>query len=244
MTPRAAVDRLLVAIESRDLRQIAASLTIDARWQNVPHQPAIGRDAVIDLLATIITWSDRVEWEVVSSAVVGDSVLAERIDRFWMGGDEHAVRCNGVFEVDPGTQLVSAVRDYVDIGEWRARIGPVYERMAARSTIAVVERHLAAVGRCDVASMAADYALDATLVRGGDVFNGWFDIAGYFDSVPDRLAACTLEFADVAAHDDETTVVSWVITREARRVAAGTDTYRVQRGRIVEQVVRLDGADF
>ena len=226
------------------MRQIAEALTTDARWQNVPHQPAIGRDGVIALLAPITTWSDRVEWEVVSAAVVGNAVMAERIDRFWIGGDEHAVRCNGVFEVDPDTQLVSAVRDYVDVGEWRARIAPVYQRMVARSSIEVVERHLTAVDRRDIASMTADYAIDATLVRGNELFSGWFDIAGYFDTVPDRLASFMLEFVDVAARDDETTAVSWVVTDRSRLVAGGTDTYHVQRGRIVEQVVVLDGADF
>ncbi len=244
MSPRPAVDRLLAAIESRDLRRLAAALTVDAQWQNVPHPVAAGRDAVIGLLAPIITWADRVEWEVLSAATTDRSVLVERIDRFWIAGDEHAVCCTGVFEVDPTTDRVRAVRDYVDLGEWRTRIAPVDERMRARPSIAVVGRHLAAVERRDVAGMAADYAHDATLVRGHDEFHGWFDIAGYFDTVPHRLDGHTLRIVDVTARDSETVVVTWVIELGSRRVAGGSDIYAVRQGRITRQVVALDGDDF
>ena len=62
------VARLLAAIGSRDLRRIAGALTPHASWQNVPHDPAVGRDAVVALLGGIVCWSDDVRWDVVSSA--------------------------------------------------------------------------------------------------------------------------------------------------------------------------------
>ena len=130
VSPHAAVDALLAAIESRDLRRIADQLTDDATWQNVPHPAAVGRDAVLALLGPILTRSDRVVWDVVTAATVGNDVMVERVDRFWIDGTEHAVHCNGVFTVDTDTGLVAAVRDYVDLGEWRARIAPALARQA------------------------------------------------------------------------------------------------------------------
>ena len=244
MSPIEIVQTLIAAIESRDLRRIAAALSPDARWQNVPHEAATGRGRVIAMLAPIVTWSDRVAWEIVTIATDERHVIAERVDRFWINGEEHAVRCNGVFEVDPERAIVTAVRDYVDLVEWRGRITPVYDRMSKRSPLAVVGRHLAAVDRREVASMAADYALDATLTRGGDELTGWFEIADYFDSVPARLTGRSLEFADVAEHPDGTVTVRWTITDGAAESASGTDTYLVANGRIVAQSVALATDDF
>ena len=81
-------------------------------------------------------------------------------------GDEHAVRCNGVFDIDGDGRLL-AVRDYVDLGEWRDRVGPVLTRRRSAPPGEVVARHLDAVDRLDVLAMAADYAHDAVLERAG-----------------------------------------------------------------------------
>jgi limonene-1,2-epoxide hydrolase len=196
------------------------------------------------MLAPILTWSDRVEWEVVEMHAGINVTMVERIDRFWIDGDEYAVRCNGVFGVDTGAGVVTSVRDYVDLEEWRDRITPIYERMASRSSIEVVRRHLAAVDRREVASMAADYALDAQLLRGTAAFTGWFAIAEYFDTVGARLGPHTLRFTALTDPSLETATVEWIITGDSSVVATGTDHYRVVGGRIVEQVVVLDGTDF
>ena len=78
VSPHAAVDALLAAIESRDLRRIADQLTDDATWQNVPHPAAVGRDAVLALLGPILTRSDRVVWDVVTAATVGTRPISPR----------------------------------------------------------------------------------------------------------------------------------------------------------------------
>ena len=54
---RLAVEALLAAIESRDLRKVECALHPDAVWQNVPHEPAMGRESVMQMLASIICWS-------------------------------------------------------------------------------------------------------------------------------------------------------------------------------------------
>lgn len=239
----AGVARLLAAIESRDLRRIADALTPDATWQNVPHPPAVGRDAVVALLAGIVCWSDEVRWDVVSSATDGDATRCERIDRFVIAGEEHAVRCDGVIRVDPRSGRVAAVRDDVDLGEWRARIDPVMTAMAARSPADVVARHLVGVERRDPVAMAADYALDAVLERAGVAYAGWAEIAGYFDTVPARLGAGSLRFGAVRATGDGV-VVRWSITDGSTLVASGRDRYTVAAGRISHQAVELDDVDF
>lgn len=240
----AAVTALLTAVESRDLRRIEACLDPAATWQNVPHAPAVGRRAVLELLAPVVTWSQRVAWDVATIGATGEHVLVERLDRFWIDGVEYAVACNGVFTVDVGSGRVRAVRDYVDLGEWRARIAPVLADLERRAPVDVVARHLAAVGTGDPVAMAADYALDATLERNDAVYAGWAAIAGYFDTVPRRLAGTTLVFGEVADTGADTAAVPWSVERDGHVVAAGRDEFTVRAGRIVAHTVELAGRDF
>ncbi len=232
-----ATGALLAAVESRDLRAIEDALTPDATWQNVPSPPNVGRAAVMAALAPIVTWSDEVRWDVVSASYDETTGWLERVDRFVIDGVEHAVQCNGVFEVRDGR--VAVVRDYVDIVDWRARIGPVMHELSERSPRDVVARHLGAVERRDMVAMAADYALDAELVRSGTIYRGYRPISDYFDTVPARLAGSELVLGDPEQFG-EAIIVPWQIPGRA----SGTDGYVVRTGRIVQQTVVLDNQDF
>lgn len=238
------VRRLLQAIESRDLRAVHDALALDVTWQNVPHNPAIGRDAVVAMLAPILTWSDEVRWDVVTANYTDSTGWVERIDRFWIGGVEHAVRCNGVFDVDPECGDVVSVRDYSDLEEWRRRIGPAYERLAHRDAIDVVRRHLGAVTRRDPVAMAADYHLSATLRRGSTVIKGWTEIADYFDGVPARLSGSAFAVEALTEPRPGHVVSEWTIKQPDGAIVRGHDAFTVQSGRIVDQQVQLDRNDF
>jgi limonene-1,2-epoxide hydrolase len=245
---QAAVTGLLTAIESRDLRAIRRTLSENVTWQNVPHPAARGRDAVISHLANIITWSDEVRWEIVSASYGERHAWVERIDRFLLDHTWYAVQCNGVIEVD-NTGLVTGVRDYVDLGEWRSRVQPVLDALANRSPIVVVQRHLDAVRHGDAVAMAADYAADAVLVRGHDRFVGWDAIADYFDGVPDRLGERAVTFGNVTTTPNGEVLAQWTIAASAATTpyigaVSGIDTFVVAGGRIVHQTVSLLGNDF
>lgn len=237
-----AVRALLAAIESRDARAVEDALAPTVTWQNVPHPPAAGRDAVLRLLRDIVTWSDEVRWDVVSASFGPDTAWLERVDRFVIDGVEHAVRCNGVFTVADG--VVGKVRDYVDLGEWRARVGPALAAMAGRPAEEVVRRHLDGVLALDTVRMAADYAHDAVLVRPDGERQGWRAIADYFDTVPERLRGAELQFGSMARSTGGPVVVRWTITRPGNASLSGTDAYEVRAGRIAQQTVTFDTTDF
>ncbi len=239
-----AVRTLLTAVESRDLSAVAAAIATDCTWQNVPHTPITGRDAVVELLAPVLCWADRVEWEVVSESYGDGTAWVERADRFWIDGEEHVVRCNGVLTVDVAAGLVTSVRDYVDLGEWRARIGPVLEAMAQRSAVDVVARHLGAVDRRDQVAMVADYAPEAVLERGSDVYRGRREIAAYFETVPHRLGESRLTLHAPLAGGASEATVAWSIDAADGSSVSGNDHYTVQQGRILRQRVTLQGSDF
>ena len=95
---RAAIADLLSAIQSRDLRNVARVLHPDVSWRNVPHPPTVGRDAVVAVLGGVLTWSDQVQWDVVSDGYEPGRAWLERVDRFLIDGDWLDVRCNGVID--------------------------------------------------------------------------------------------------------------------------------------------------
>lgn len=239
-----AIRRLFEAIESRDLRAVRDALRPDATWQNVPSDPSIGRDAVVASLAPILTWSDTVRWDVVTANHSANMAWIERIDRFVIDGVEHAVRCNGVFEVDPALGKVVSVRDYVDLGEWRKRIGPAYDRLTQRDAIDVVHRHLGAVARRDPVAMAADYHLAARLSRGETLLDGWMEIADYFDDVPARLSDSVLAVETLSEPRPGHVRSTWTITSPDGAIVRGRDEFAVESGRIIEQTVHLEHGDF
>ena len=120
-----AFHRFLGAVAARDVDAVVACFAPDARYGNVPHPPAVGHEAIRALLGPILERSSEVRWDVRTVATSGNSVLAERVDRFVIDGTEYAAPCCGVYVVDPGSGLITEVRDYVDLGPWRASLAGV-----------------------------------------------------------------------------------------------------------------------
>ena len=123
--PAEIVHGFLAAVEARDIDAVLTFFAEDGSWQNVPHPVAQGRDAIRAMLTGIVEQSSQVRWDIVSEAYSDRRAWVERVDRFWIDGEEYAVRCNGVLEIDPDQGVITELRDYVDLGEWRARVAGV-----------------------------------------------------------------------------------------------------------------------
>ncbi|MDD7937462.1 limonene-1,2-epoxide hydrolase family protein [Actinomycetospora lutea] len=128
MTAPPVVTRFLAAVEARDPDAAGACFTEDGTWANVPHPPVVGPAGVRGMLAPILARSQWVRWDIVTAAHTPERSWLERVDRFGIDGTEYAVACHGVVEVDPDRDLITDFRDYVDLGEWRARLGTVLQR--------------------------------------------------------------------------------------------------------------------
>lgn len=117
--------RFLAAVGAGDADAAAACFSPDATYANMPHPPVTGPAGVKALLAPILDRAEYVEWEIVTASYGETRAWLERVDRFRIDGREYAIECNGVVEVDPASGLITAFRDYVDLGVWRARLGDV-----------------------------------------------------------------------------------------------------------------------
>jgi limonene-1,2-epoxide hydrolase len=121
MTPAEAVTALIKANEARDIDAILAALTDDVVYENVGMGVMNGHDEVRALLGPFAEMAERVEWEVLHQVEQGDTVMNERVDRFWLvGGKKIEIRVAGLFEVRDGK--VAAWRDYFDVGGFNAQM--------------------------------------------------------------------------------------------------------------------------
>ncbi|WP_018332072.1 nuclear transport factor 2 family protein [Actinomycetospora chiangmaiensis] len=126
MSVPAALTRFLTAVEARDADAAGSCFADGAPYANVPHPPVVGPAGVRDLLAPILARSSQVRWEIVTAAYAPERCFLERVDRFVIDGREYAVACTAVVELDPTADRITAFRDYVDLGEWRARLAEAF----------------------------------------------------------------------------------------------------------------------
>ena len=121
MTPGEAVTALIKANEARDIDAILGALTDDIVYENVPMNVMRGHDEVRAMLGPFAEMAERVEWEVLEQVEQGDTVMNERVDRFWLeGGHTIELRVAGMFKVRDGK--VAVWRDYFDLGEFNSQM--------------------------------------------------------------------------------------------------------------------------
>jgi limonene-1,2-epoxide hydrolase len=114
------VTALIKANEARDIDALLAVLTDDVIYENVPMSVLKGHDEVRGMLGPFLEGATKVAWEVLHQVEDGDTVMNERVDRFWMGDKTVEIRVMGVFEVRDGR--VAVWRDYFDLGQFSSQM--------------------------------------------------------------------------------------------------------------------------
>jgi limonene-1,2-epoxide hydrolase len=115
-TPLDTVMSFCAAWSRLDLDELLGYFAEDAVYHNIPVDPVVGHDAIRALIEGFTTGVDRVEFEVLHAASVGEVVLTERVDRFFSAGREVMLPVMGTFEVNDG--LITAWRDYFDLNQY------------------------------------------------------------------------------------------------------------------------------
>lgn len=120
MEPEEIVSAFLAAVEAKDTGAAAALLAQDIRYENMPIDPIIGREAVIATLTMFLEPASEVDWPVLRQVVDGNCVFNERLDRFKIGDGWLELPVAGVFEVDHG--VITLWRDYFDMGAYQRQM--------------------------------------------------------------------------------------------------------------------------
>lgn len=99
-----------------DFDRIEAMLADNLVYHNIPLEPIHGRasaNAYFRNLAPSLSWC---QWDLISIAAEGSTVLTERIDRFHRDGRAVDLQVMGVFEIEHG--LIAQWRDYFDLASY------------------------------------------------------------------------------------------------------------------------------
>jgi limonene-1,2-epoxide hydrolase len=110
------VTRFCDAWSRRDVDELLSFFTPDAVYHNVPIDPAVGHDAIRNMLDLFVPASSEIVFEIVHIAASDNVVLTERVDRFQMGERRVELPVMGVFEIREGK--IAAWRDYFDMQAW------------------------------------------------------------------------------------------------------------------------------
>lgn len=115
------IEEFVAAFNAKDVDKIMTLFSDDPVYHNMPGPPTKGAKAVRGLVSSFLTPAENVDWEILNIAESGDTVFAERIDRFVIGGKDIALPCNGVFEIRDGK--IVEWRDYFDMATWTRQMG-------------------------------------------------------------------------------------------------------------------------
>jgi limonene-1,2-epoxide hydrolase len=113
MTPTDVVNAFIAAVEARDLDAAVRLMADDVVYDNVPMPTINGTAGVREFLGPFIESSSKVEFEVLRQLADGNTVMNERIDRFFMEAMTVEIPVVGVWEVQ-GDKIV-LWRDYFDM---------------------------------------------------------------------------------------------------------------------------------
>ncbi len=115
------VEDFVAAFNAKDVDKIMSFWGPEPVYHNMPGPPVKGTEAVRGLIESFLTPAENVDWEILHIAESGDTVLAERVDRFVIGGNEVVLPCSGAFDIVDGK--IAVWRDYFDMATWQRQMG-------------------------------------------------------------------------------------------------------------------------
>ena len=119
MSSQSRVSAFIDAFNRMDIDAACDMLAEDVVYHNIPMAPVQGREAARAFLKAMPNLT-QIEWEVLNTAENGDTVLNERVDRFFFAdGKTLTVRVMGVFKIR-GDEIVEW-RDYFDLEEFQSQ---------------------------------------------------------------------------------------------------------------------------
>src|SRR5690349_7098681 len=123
MSEKEAIVREFISAWSHgDARKLADFFTEDAVVWNDMRTTVRGRDAIHEHFKTQLSALTDGDFEITQTAVSGNSVFAERIDRMKVAGTPLELPVAGVFEVNNAGKL-TAWRDYFDLNTVMEQLG-------------------------------------------------------------------------------------------------------------------------
>ncbi|MBL9010527.1 MAG: nuclear transport factor 2 family protein [Alphaproteobacteria bacterium] len=103
----------IAAWSSLDVERLLGFFAEDGVYHNMPIAPVAGHASLRGFIGAFLKDWTRTEWEILHLVSAGEVVIAERIDRTWIGEKAVVLPCCGVFEMEAGK--IKVWRDYFDM---------------------------------------------------------------------------------------------------------------------------------
>ena len=114
------VTRFCKTWESVDIDALMEFFADDAVYHNIPIAPVSGKAMIRTTIEGFAGGVDKIEFDLLHIAAVGNVVLTERIDRFISPGKSIELPVMGTFEVVDGK--IAAWRDYFDLNQFMSQL--------------------------------------------------------------------------------------------------------------------------
>lgn len=117
MTDNEQIVRDFIAAWSRlDVDELVGYFAEDGVYHNIPFKPVRGHAALKAFIGNFIKDWTATDWDILTLVSVGDTVVAERLDRTTLGERGVDLPCCGVFEMHGGK--IAVWRDYFDMATY------------------------------------------------------------------------------------------------------------------------------
>lgn len=111
--PMEVVDAFLASMAALDYDTALTHVTDDVVYTNLPMGTVRGPDGIRSVLGPFFAPTIRNEWIILNTAVNGDTVFVERLDRHELPGGWAELPVTGVFRVSDGR--IAEWREYFDL---------------------------------------------------------------------------------------------------------------------------------
>jgi limonene-1,2-epoxide hydrolase len=111
------IEDFVAAFNRKDVDAIMGFFAENPIYHNMPMDPVQGEAQVRGLITGFIGPAEELDWEILNIAQSGDTVLAERSDRFVIDGKDIVLPCLGAFDMKDGK--IVEWRDYFDMATWQ-----------------------------------------------------------------------------------------------------------------------------
>lgn len=119
MTPQQTVEAFIAHWNASDIDAMMTLCSDGIVYHNIPMEPIHGTAAMRAMVETFLADIASCEWQTHAIAASGTTVLTERTDIFHLkDGRRAAIRVMGTFELNLAG-LITAWRDYFDMGEFQ-----------------------------------------------------------------------------------------------------------------------------
>ena len=113
--PTETIQTFCAAWSNLDTDELMTYFAEDGVYYNMPGAPWEGATAVRAGIDGFLKGWTKTDWEVLTIAANGNTVIAERVDRTDANGKHVDLPCVGVFELDDDCKI-KMWRDYFDMG--------------------------------------------------------------------------------------------------------------------------------